>query len=310
MRTLACFAAAGMLAVAAFPTNAATIAYGEAFDTLYRVDLDARTATPVGGAGRYAGQDIGNISGLTTTADGNLLAVAGGFKLLISVNADNGSARVVGDLGLTGQGDPSRNDALDLNMVSGCDGKLWLTSAVADKIWNVDAATGATTLVGPTGHTITGLVVLGDALYGAGGKGDNNFYRIDPKTGAATLIGPFGANLSHWVNSISMSFDAEGTLWAVVNYVPPENDTDPIVDWSDLATIDPATGALTIVGPITGLETLRGIGMKGFTVGPAQCTRGATGPMPAPIGSPWMLALLGVVLTLAGAHGLRRRLHA
>ncbi|HEY0233117.1 MAG TPA: hypothetical protein VGC55_17855, partial [Dokdonella sp.] len=298
MRTLACFAAAGMLAVAVFPENAAAIAYGEAFDTLYRVDLDAHSATPVGGAGRYAGQDIGNISGLTTMADGNLLAVAGGFKLLISLSAENGAAHVVGDLGLTGQGDPSRNDALDLNMVSGCDGKLWLTSAVANKIWNVDAGTGATTLVGPTGHTITGLAVLGDALYGAGGKGDNNFYRIDPTTGAATLIGPFGAGLTRWANSIAMSFDADGTLWAVVNYVPPENDSDPIVDWSDLATIDPATGAVTIVGPITGPDTLRGIGMKGFTVGPAQCTGGGGGPMPAPAGSPWMLGLLGGALIL------------
>ena len=307
MRTFACFAAAGMLAVAVFPENAAAIAYGEAFDTLYRVDLDAHTATPVGGAGRYAGQDIGNISGLTTTADGNLLAVAGGFKLLIALNADNGTAHVVGDLGLTGQGDPSRNDALDLNMVSGCDGKLWLTSAVANKIWNVDPTTGATTLVGATGHSITGLAALGDALYGAGGKSDNNFYRIDPDTGAATLIGPFGPALTHWANSIAMSFDADGTLWAVINYVPPQNDTDAIIDWSDLATIDPATGTLTIVGPITGPETLRGIGMKGFTVGPTQCTRGAARPMPAPVGSPWMLALLGGLLSLAAAYGMRRR---
>ncbi|MEP7043397.1 MAG: hypothetical protein ABI843_10055 [Dokdonella sp.] len=307
MRTFACFAAAGMLAVVAFPANAATIAYGEAFDTLYRFDLEAHEATLVGGAGRYAGQDIGNISGLTTAAGGSLYAIAGGFKLLIAVNGGTGSADVIGSLGLAGEGDPNRNDALDLNMISGCDGKLWLTSAVANKIWTVDATTGTTTLVGPTGHTITGLVALGDALYGAGGKGDNNFYRIDKTTGAATLIGPFGAGLTHWANSISMSFDADGALWAVINYVPPENDSDPIADWSDLAKIDPTTGALTIVGPITGPDALRGIGMKGFTLGPTQCTRGATGPMPAPLGAPWMLALLGSLLGFVGVVCVRRR---
>lgn len=310
MRTLACFAAAGMLVVAAFSANAATTAYGEAFDTLYRVDLDTRQATAVGGAGRYAGQDIVNISGLTTATDGTLYAVAGGFKLLITLDASSGRANVVGSLGLAGQGDPSRNDALDLNMIAGCDKTLWLSSAVANKIWKVDAGSGATTLVGSTGHTITGLAARGDALYGAGGKGDNNFYRIDPATGAATLIGSFGSGLTRWVNSVSMSFDANGILWAVINYVPPENDSDPVADWSDLAKIDLSTGTVTVIGPITGPDSLRQVGMKGFTVGATQCTRGDVGAVSAPVGSPWALVLLGVLLTTVGLWGARRSLPA
>jgi hypothetical protein len=305
MRPLICVIAAGMLAFAAVPGHAATIAYGEAFDTLYRIDLDAREATKVGGAGRYAGQLIGNISGLTTTDDGTLYAAAGGFKLLVRIDPDTGEATVIGDLGLAGQGDPSRNDALDLNMFSGCNGTLWLTSAVANKLWTVNRDTGLATLVGPTGHTITGVVAHGTALYGAGGKGDNTFYRIDPHSGAATAVGSFGSELQRWVNSVSMSYDVDGTLYAVINYVPPENDNDTPADWSDLATIDPATGTVHILGPITGPEALRQVGIKGFTTGPAQCLQGTTATA-APVNSPWALALLAALLAFAAAISARR----
>jgi hypothetical protein len=228
--------------------------------------------------------------------------------LLVTIDPSNGQANVVGSLGLAGQGDPTRNDALDLNMVAGCNGNLWLSSAYADKIWTVNPASGATTFVGPTGHTITGLVQRGNTLYGAGGKGDNNLYTINQATGAATLIGPFGNSLTHWVNSIAMSFDTAGTLWAVVNYVPPEHDSDPVPQWSDLATIDPATGTLTVVGPITGPESLVQVGMKGFTLGPAQCAAAADSPAAAPIGAPWALALLGLLLGAFGFRAVRTRL--
>ena len=308
MRPFACVIAAGLWAVFAFSANAATPAYGEAFDTLYRIDLDARVATAVGGAGMYAGPSLVNLSGLTTAADGTLYAVAGGFKLLVTLDPASGAANVVGSLGLNGQGDPAHNDALDLNMISGCGGTLWLSSAVVDKLWTVDPATGVATLVGPTGHAITGLAARGGLLYGAGGKGDNSFYRLDPRTGAATLVGSFGPDLTRWVNSVSMSFDAQGTLWAVISYVPPEYDTDTPPDWNDLATIDPATGEVSVLGPITGPDALRQIGMKGFTLGPAQCAAPDLDPSPAPIGSPPMLALLGALLALAGVATVRRRL--
>lgn len=306
MRPLTCFIAAGMLAVSALPSRAsAATAYGEAFDTLYKIDLDTRQATEVGRSGLFRGQIIGNISGLATTTNGAMYAAAGGFKLLVEVDPADGGTKVVGSFGLDGQGDPARNDALDLNMAAGCDSTLWLSSAVANKLWKVSPDTGATTLVGATGHAITGLVARGDRLYGTGGKGDNTFYHIDPATGAATPIGPFGPAVTRWVNSVSMGFDASGTLWAVINYMPPENDSKPAVDWADLATINPATGAVTLLGPIQGPESLRQIGMKGFTVGPPQCARAAEA-QPAPVGSPWTLALLGLLLAGVGLGGMRR----
>lgn len=308
MHPLTRFIAAGMLTVSAFAANAAPAAYGEAFDTLYRIDLAASEATAIGGAGTYFGQTIGNISGLTTTADGSLYAIAGGFKLLVRLDPKTGRANVVGDLGLSGQGDPTHNDALDLNMISACDGTFYLSSAIANKIWTVKPDNGATTLLGLTGHTITGLVARDGVFYGAGGKGDNRFYRIDPKNGAATPIGDFGPALTRWVNSVSMSFGSDGTLWAVINYVPPEHDSDTPPDWSDLATIDPATGKMTILGPLKGPDSLRRVGMKGFTVGPAECR--AADAFSAPAGSPWSFGLLGALLALAAMWNERRRLRA
>lgn len=310
MRPLLCLIAAGMLAASALPAHAGRVAYGEAFDTLYRIDLETRQASPVGPAGSYAGQRIVNVSGLSTAADGALYAIAGGLKLLLTVDAAGGAARPIGKLGLTGTG-TGQYDALDLNMTAGCNDTLWLSSAVANRLWTVNRATGEATPVGPTGHTITGLAAYGDRLYGAGGKGDNRFYRINAATGAATPIGGFGGALAtRWVNSVAMSFDTAGTLWAVISYVPPQHDSDVPAPWNDLATIDPATGAVTIRGPITGPDALREIGMKGFTLGPPQCARdpggGTSPPQPAPIDAPWALAALVGLLALAAAAGRRR----
>jgi hypothetical protein len=301
MRPLIRFIAAGMLACAASAATAATIAYGEAFDTLYRLDLDARTATAVGRAGTYGGTTIGNVSGLTQAGDGTLYAVAGGLKLLLRIDPARGSATPVGSLGLGGQGS-GQYDSLDLSLLAGCDA-LWLSSAVTGDLWTVDPANGAATLVGNTGHAITGLAERHGVLYGAGGRGDNTFYRIDPRTGAATAVGSFG--VSRWINSVSLGFGGDGTLWAVLNYVPPQHDSDPVPDWSDLARIDPATGAMTVLGPITGPDSLRQVGMKGFTPGPAPCR--APGAISAPIDAPWALLLLAIALATVA---LRRRARA
>ena len=295
-----------MLALSASGARAETVAYGEAFDTLYKFGLETHTATEIGPAGTFGGQLIGNISGLSYSADGDLYAVAGGLNALTRIDTTSGSASVVGSFGLAGQGDPQRNGALDLGMTFGCDDTLWLVSAYAGRLWKVNPSNGTTTLVGPTGHTITGLVARGNVLLGAGGKGDNNLYRLDTSTGAAHLIGSYGDAASGWINSVSMSFDASGTLWAVLNYVPPAPDSTSVADWSDLAKIDVATGRVTVVGPITGPEDLRQVGMKGFAIGPPMCVLGATAA-PAPIGSPGWLAGLALILILAAGSALHAR---
>lgn len=306
MRTLACLVAAGMLAVSASVAGAGEVAYGEAYDTLYQIDLATHTATEIGPAGRYGGQPIANISGLTATSEGTLYAISGGLKVLLRIDPATGASSVVGSLGLNGG--TGQFDALDLGMTTDCDGALWLASGTLQQLYKVDPATGAATLVGSTGHPISGLVAKGNVLYGTGGEGDHTFYRINKASGAATAIGSFGPEVPAALNSVSMSFDANGTLWAVLNYVPPASG-NTIPDWSDLAKIDPATGTISIVGPITGPDSLRGFGMKGFLITPWQCGA-VVAATPAPALSTWSLLLLGLATGGIAMVALSRRFSA
>lgn len=306
MRTLACLVAAGMFALSAPIAGAGEVAYGQAYDTLYSIDLASHTATEIGTAGTYSGVPIVNLSGLSVSPDNVFYAVAGGFGALARIDPASGHATPVGSFGLSGQGDPQRNDALDLSMTFDCDGTLWLVSAYANELWTVNPSNGATTLVGDTGHTITGIVAHGNVMYGAGGRGDNGFYRIDTQTGAATEVGTFGDD--RWINSVSMSYDDTGVLWAAINYVPPGPGSDSIADWSDLARIDEATGKMTFIGPITGPESLLQIGMKSFAIGPPRCTLGSVPAAAAPVGTPpWLLALAALMVIAAGASLRARR---
>jgi Repeat of unknown function (DUF6923) len=296
-----------MLVLSASGVRAETTAYGEAFDSLYRINLASHTASLIGPAGSYGGQVIANISGLSYSPDGELYAVAGGANALIRIDSSDGGATVVGSFGLNGQGDPQRNDALDLAMTFACDGTLYLVSAYAGKLWTVNPSTGATTLVGATGATITGLVAAGDTLLGAGGRGDDRLYRLNTRTGAATAIGSYGSGVTTWVNSVSMSFDDSGRLWAVLNYVPPAPGSTSVPEWSDLARIDPFTGHVTNLGPITGPASLEQVGMKGFAVGPPPCGAGLGAPVAAPVGSPGWLAGLAALLVAAAGWTKHRR---
>jgi hypothetical protein len=182
MRALACLIAM-VLAGVASRADAATVAYGEAFDTLYRIDLDAGTAATIGANGSIGRDAVNDVTGLSLAADGSLYAVSDSLKLLIRLDKTSGEAEAVGSLGLTGQG-VGQFDSLDFGMAFGCDADLWLSSATTGKLWKADAVTGNTTLVGNTGHTITGLAVRDGVLYGAGSRNDNFLYRIDPDSGA------------------------------------------------------------------------------------------------------------------------------
>lgn len=306
MRVLTCFTAAVLLVAAAgVPAHAGTLAYGMAFDELYRIDLETRRAEYVGSAGNYGGQPYGNLKALTFGPDGTLYAVSDSLstKPLVRIDPVSGRASAVGpvNFGTSGSG---QYPSLDLGAAFTCDGRLWMSSATTGKLWNVDPASGATTLIGSLGHTVTGLVARGNALYGAGGRGDNAFYRIDTSTGAATRVGAFGP--TGWINSVAMNVDGDDMLWAVLNYNPPEPGSSTLTDWSDLATIDRNTGALTRLGTITGPSRLRGLGMTGFAIGPTPCGTVEPEPVATPVRSPWALGLLGLALFAGAARRLRR----
>jgi hypothetical protein len=301
MRMLACFTAAVFLIASISLARAEPFAYGVAYDELYRVDLGARQATFIGSAGNYAGTPLAALTGLSYGPGNELYAIAGTQKALVKISTSTGAAEFVGRFGLAGQGS-GQFDALDLSMAYGCDGSFWMTSAIKRDLWKVNPQTAVITLVGNTGRQISGLAVRRGILYGTGIGSDQGLYTIDPGTAAATRVGTFGGTIP-WIDP---SFGTDGTLWATFSYNPPENR-----EWSDLARIDPTTGAATNLGPITGPTRLRFFSMKGLAVAPSSCVPDPDGggetPEPAglPLGSPWALILLGLLLLTATARRLR-----
>ena len=153
---LRAFIAALVFVVALAPARAAdTLAYSESFDTLFRVDLTAHTATKVGQATPVGVTRFANIEGLTLTPGGTLYGVSDGnpTKTLLRIDPTTGLATVVGTLVLTG-GDTTGQ--LDLGMAATCDGKLWLSSGTG-LFWQIDPNTAAATFVGNVGAKVTGL---------------------------------------------------------------------------------------------------------------------------------------------------------
>jgi hypothetical protein len=301
MRTRACLIAA-VLFVAPFSSAwAQSVAYGVAYDELYRIDLNTRVATYVGTAGDYAGTPLAALTGLSYGPGNELYAVAGNRKSLVRIDRATGSASFVGDFGLAGQGQGQFN-ALDLSMTYGCDGSFWMASAITRELWRVNAQSAAVTLVGSTGRQITGLAMRNGVLYGTATGADQGLYRIDTHTAAATRIGTFSGSIP-WIDP---SFDAGGSLWATFSYNPPFNR-----EWSDLARINASDGSATNLGPITGPDRLRFLSIKGLAVGPTSCVPeipdgGQAGPSQLPVDSRWALLMLGLLLALAGRSWMTR----
>lgn len=296
--------AAPVLAVACGQVLAAdVVGFGEAFDTLYSVDLSTHTAqeigraTPIESSSRYA-----NIEGLTFSPAGQLFAVsdAGSVKTLLRIDITTGLATPIGSLNL------GTVQQLDLGLAFTSDGKLWLSSGPGS-FWQVNPADASVTLIGNLGVKVTGLTSRGNVLYGAGSQGNNNFYRIDPATAHASALGAYGSGINY-VTTASPGFDASGKLWVVLDYVPPPPGQSP--QWSDLAS-GTATGALTNEGAITAAagrsaDDLAFIGLKGLAIVPPAGGGNQTDPTPA---LSWLgMASLGLLLlAFAGTHLRRHR---
>lgn len=290
--------AALVLAVAG-TARADVLGYSEAFDTLYRVNLTTHTAQEIGPATPAGVTRYPILDGLTFSPDGKLYAVAdGGTKILLQISTGTGLATPIGALNL------GTTQRLDLGLAFTADGKLWMSSGPGS-FWQVDPNNASVRLVGNVGLKLTGLTSRGNALYGAGGQGNNNLYQIDQTTAKATLIGPYGPSVNY-VSAASPAFDATGQLWVVLDYVPPQSgSTTP--DWSDLARSD-ASGTLTNVGAITPANSqstndLQQIGLRGLAiVAPAAATVDST---PA-LSINAMLSLAALLALIAGTR-LRRR---
>ena len=305
-----------VLAVAAASASAAPIAYGEALGSyngksqsaLWRIDLGTRTATLVGPSSGPAGLINGlppfNVRGLSFNPQGQLYAVSEDLEVLIQVNRTTGAATLVGSLNLSGPGVATAQN-LDLSMAFTCDGKAWLASAGTGNLWQVNTATGATTLVGSTGGTITGLAAQTNTLYATGSRSDLNLYTVNTSTAKLTAVGAYGSTAGA-VRTISPGFDTEGQIWALLNNVGPNS---PGEQWSNAAQIG-TNGALNKLGTVTGPASLEGFGIVGLAIASPTCpTQGGGDPVLDPQAAPtlsWQ-GVLALVLLIVGCALVRRR---
>ena len=311
MRTPACLIAVVLSIAPASAAWAQSSAYIVAYDDLYSINLASRQATYIGSFGNYGNQPFGTLKGLAFNPNQSLYAISDSLsqKPLVTLNTATGAATFVAPLNV-GSGSGQFNSH-DFGATFTCTGQLWVSSAATNRLWKVDASRGTTEQIGTgTGATITGLVARGETVYGAGGRGNNNFYKINATTGVAELVGSLGIPNSTWIHSVSMSFDGQGALWAVINYVPPAPGSNTSAEWADLARINRTTGAAMILGPITGSERLRYVGVHGLAAASAPCPTspggGPAAPVTLPVGNPWSLLLLGLgVLGLASRRFLR-----
>ncbi len=114
-------------------------------------------------------------------------------------------------------------------------------------LWEVDKATGATTLAGahgiPSAEFAIGALSFADdgTLYGVSLGTSAQLYTIDPATGAATPVGPLG-----------LDFVVEGGLDLVCDAPRAVNDLDFLTGEMKAFTLDLGTGAATRVGPAVG----------------------------------------------------------
>jgi len=307
-----------VLAVSGITAHAATAAYGEAFDTLYAIDLANHQASAIGPAGSWSGASIANVEGLTYSPGGKLYAVSDTLlKALLTIDPATGGATVVGALGGNGglgEAGQGTFDVLDLGLAFTCDGRLWLSSGYTGSLWQVDPASGNTTRIGNLGATITGLAARGNELFGAGSQGDPYLYSINTANAQATALGPYGAGIQP-ITTASIGFDANGRLWSILDNVPPLP-PQQIPEWSTLASVN-TNGAMTSVGDITSASGAHGptnatqlpyVGLKGLAIASPCAAAQGPGIAPAPaFSAPGLFALIALIALGAGTSRRFRR---
>lgn len=278
---------------------AGTSAFVSNVDAIYRVDLATRQASYLGATGYYGGIPVA-VEGLAYGPDGNLYGTADNLKSLFRLATQNATSSFVGALALDGVASGTN---IDPAFAITADGRGWIASWVQNKLWQVDLATGASTPVGTLGYKITGLAARGNELFGAGSRGDEGLYRVDTRDGHATLVNGFKAKIPY-AATINLAFDEQNQLWAVVNYIPPQNDNDTLPVWSDVARINADSGELALQGALTGPRELERNPLQGFAI--AVPHGGVVAATPLPATTPLGTALLGALLACAAFFQRRR----
>lgn len=131
-----------------------------------------------------------------------------------------------------------------------------ITGVTQNALYRIDPTTAACTLLEPLPgmHTFVGLTFVPAGVLDptnevlVGGAIDGTYWRIDATTGAATMLGRFQGG---WLLSGDLVSIAGAATYVTVRRSSTGTDS--------LATLDLATGALTIIGD-TGFRSVFGLG--------------------------------------------------
>jgi PEP-CTERM motif len=203
---------------------------------------------------------------LATTASkaDSLVYIVNGSQQFGTINVATGAFQQIG---------PAQPEPGSFGLAATPNGSL-VTFAYSSNLYSINPATGAPTLVGPTGlddcatasspcgpTSASTLGNLAGKIYATDFQ--NSLYTVNPLTGVATLIGPTGIPVIPYVpGSLNPDgtinfydeaiFGAEGKLYetfdAFVFDLTSFSIVSTVVDPA-LYEIDPLTGAATFVGP-------------------------------------------------------------
>jgi hypothetical protein len=244
---------------------------------LYSIDTSTGTATLIGSTGQ------GPMIGLVVDTDSTIYAISEEpSSNLWTLNSSTGAATLVGTLGFNLQEG-------DMTIDPGS-GQMYVADGIGDALYTVNKTNGAATLVGsfgPLGRDVSGLQFIGSTLYGLAlvDSGPDVLLTVDPLTGATTLVGATGTNCG--VIAALGQDPSSGTTFMACPDTSFGND-------NELYALNLSTGAATLVGPLTGIES----SISGFSVSgsPAILTT------PEPSG----VLLLGAGLAMLGLWGRKK----
>ncbi|MEM9183996.1 MAG: hypothetical protein AAGB27_12660 [Pseudomonadota bacterium] len=258
-------------------------------DQLLRVNLFS-------GATEFIGPlptSLEDVEGLAFGPDGTLYAVDNATKAVFVVNPETVNALPVGNrrpnLGF------STASNLDFGMTFTCDNRLLLVAEETQSLYEIDITTGQASVIGASGglgNPMTAIASYGDRTVALASGG--TLHDIDVEAGTSSLIGQIQG---FEINDAGLAFDADGTLWAVLDGTRPETFEflPGRILQIDLATAEAQEFAQTRPG----IESLA-------VAPPNGCTTGTPSPgEPVPTLSQWTVFLL--VLLLGAAPLASRR---
>ena len=253
------FAIAALVSGFSAPAFAQSTLYGLAYSgdngpaSLYSIDKTTGTATLIGPTG------FERCSGMDADASGTLYATCertdgSNEQVLVIIDPSSGAGVEVGPIGIASSSEDVMCDISFRNS----DGVLYAyqcRNIPVHNIYTIDKNSGAGTFVGNSGFSFTtgnGLTFsLGDVLYHARGTAPGwTLNTVNQITGLSSVLTVLSDTplIGERLNAMDADPDT-GIIYAVANLSGGGSDT--------LATVDPATGTVTLIGLSTsGLDAI------------------------------------------------------